>query len=661
RVRSAVTDLLSQRFPPKKLYCRKAQEDFSYWDDDNSQSTSSRDSSNSNTPNGRTAQDDLPPIQPPLSLQKSPIFPPKLPQSKPNKFSHHLINEHPWAKHVTVRERPSILSEDCVTSSLPLEVYRHIPDMGYFSYEFVQSLFPRYHQQPNSTQPLPIFELMRLQDAVDFRKHSLKIIDQLKGGTYVARENSDPGMFLPRSASSESPASVDDQLALCKLVRPIIPSHPQEGLLPLKIFDIPRDDRDWIDDRVGRFTNYFKNPRQAHHRMTKLFNVGCSALLAIEGMNDDRSTRRLTATVPSLTAFPIRFHFTLRLDSESGWTANRSVFLWIVGAASVERVSILRTKFDPKEKTLDIQLVSSARLHRSLMLEVNKYSKEIEGTIYIDICVKLARQCVNRTVPVYPMLTKHKLFENITRNSECRGAQVLDAVYNNLSSYKIAGSDYLYRTAKRISLDGKSLELGSDQVAAIRLGCDDRRPIVAIRGPFGSGKTLVAALIAARVVRKQKGFSIITATTNGAVAQITDTVLKLDEYRDLPVLRYVSDTSLIEGNPSTTVDINSILKRLPDDYFEQLSREDLRTCRSFKKGRELLEKYLFTPENGLHLTASEQKEYRLAEQEAAPTALKPSGKGEQHGCRPSFRRQQPTYPENNSIDALSDNQECFRP
>ncbi|KAK6019514.1 hypothetical protein OSTOST_14852 [Ostertagia ostertagi] len=166
------------------------------------------------------------------------------------------------------------------------------------------------------------------------------------------------------------------------------------------------------------------------------------------------------------------------------------------------------------------------------------------------------------------MLTKHKLFENITRNSECRGAQVLDAVYNNLSSYKIAGSDYMYadRTAKRISFDGKSLELDSDQMAAIRLGCDDRRPIVAIRGPFGSGKTLVAALIAARVVRKQKGFSIITATTNGAVAQITDTVLKLDEYRDLPVLRYVSDTSLIEGNPSTTVDINSILKRLPDDY-----------------------------------------------------------------------------------------------
>ncbi|KAK6018785.1 hypothetical protein OSTOST_15607, partial [Ostertagia ostertagi] len=595
---------------------------------------------------GRTAQDDLPPIQPPLSLhlKKSPIFPPKLPQSKPNKFSHHLINEHPWARYVTVRERPSILSEDCVTSSLPLEVYRHIPDMGYFSYEFVQSLFPRYHQQPNSTQPLPIFELMRLQDAVDFRKHSLKIIDQLKNGTYVARENSDPvtpsgsmastvlpipwhtrefvfvtpptaphrvfglvlegkdtslrpykvafesvpdAVFVSRkhlqSSSrtmkkddivladtrgnvstairfSESPAS----LALCKLVRPIIPSHPQEGLLPLKIFDIPRDDRDWIDDRVGRFTNYFKNPRQAHHRMTKLFNVGCSALLAIEGMNDDRSTRRLTATVPSLTAFPIRFHFTLRLDSESGWTANRSVFLWIVGAASVERVSILRTKFDPKRKTLDIQLVSSARLHRSLMLE-------------------LARQCVNRTVPVYPMLTKHKLFENITRNSECRGAQVLDAVYNNLSSYKIAGSDYMYadRTAKRISLDGKSLELGSDQVAAIRLGCDDRRPIVAIRGPFGSGKTLVAALIAARVVRKQKGFSIITATTNGAVAQITDTRPARAALR----VRHFA----YEGNPSTSVDINSILKRLPDDYFEQLSREDLRTCRSFKKGRELLE------------------------------------------------------------------------
>ncbi|KAK6018934.1 hypothetical protein OSTOST_15449 [Ostertagia ostertagi] len=575
---------LLNRLPPRKLYCRKEQEDFSYWDDDNSQSTSSTrslcsSSPNSNTRSGKTAQDDLPPLQPLLTqhLKKSPIFPPKLPQSRPKNFTHHLISEHPWARYVTVRERPSILSEDCVTSSLPLEVYRHIPDMGYFSYEFVQSLFPRYHQQPNSTQPLPIFELMRLQDAVDFRRHSLKIIDQLQNGTYVARQNNLPvtpsgsiattilpipwhstpvlyqvvsreqtrefvfvtpptaphrvfGLVLEgedtsfrpckvafesvpdavivsprvlRSLSrtmkkddivladtrvnvstairfSESPASVEDQLALCKLVRPIIPSHPQEGLLPLKIFDIPRDDRDWIDDRIGRFTNYFKNPREAHHKMTSLFNVGCSALLAIEGMNDDQCTRRLTATVPSLTAFPIRFHFTLHLESEVGWTANRSVFLWIVGAASVVRVSILRTKFDPQRRTLDIQLVSSARLHRSLMQSVNEFSWKEKGTIYIDICVKLARQCVNRTVPVYPMLTKHKLFENITRNrctrcspstsssrtsretAKCRGAQVLDAVYNNLSSYKIAGSDYMYadRTAKRISLDGKSLELG---------------------------------------------------------------------------------------------------------------------------------------------------------------------------------------------------------
>ncbi|KAK6027865.1 hypothetical protein OSTOST_06098, partial [Ostertagia ostertagi] len=584
--------------------------------------------------------------------------------------------------------------------------------MGYFSYEFVSRCSLAITSSPTPLSHFQSSSSCVFQDAVDFRKHSLKIIDQLQNGTYVARQNNLPvtpsgsiattilpipwhstpvlyqvvsreqkvllstctyrtsseheefvfvtpptaphrvfGLVLEgedtsfrpckvafesvpdavtvsprvlRSLSrtmkkddivladtrvnvstairfSESPASVEDQLALCKLVRPIIPSHPQEGLLPLKIFDIPRDERDWIDDRIGRFTNYFKNPREAHHKMTQLFNVGCSALLAIEVHKETDSY----STQPHCFSDSVPLHFApgvrSRLDSES------LCVLWIVGAASVVRVSILRTKFDPQRRTLDIQLVSSARLHRSLMQSVNEFSWKEKGT-------KLARQCVNRTVPVYPMLTKHKLFENITRNSECRGAQVLDAVYNNLSSYKIAGSDYLYadRTAKRISLDGKSLELGSDQVAAIRLGCDDRRPIVAIRGPFGSGKTLVAALIAARVVRKQKGFSIITATTNGAVAQITDTVLKLDEYRDL------SRAALRVRHFA----YRSILKRLPDDYFEQLSREDLRTCQSFKKGRELLEKYLFTPENGLHLTASEQKEYRLAEQEVSAITSK---------------------------------------
>ncbi|PIO76091.1 hypothetical protein TELCIR_01861 [Teladorsagia circumcincta] len=274
---------------------------------------------------------------------------------------------------------------------------------------------------------------------------------------------------------SESPASVDDQMILCKLVRSIIPSHPQEGLLPLKIFDVPRDERDWIDDRIGRFSNYFKNPQQAHRKMTPLFNLGCSALLAIESMNDDKCTRRLTATVPSLTAFPVRFHFTLSLESESGWTANRSVFLWIIGAQSVERVSILRTKFDPEFGTLDVQLVSSARLHRTLMRAVHEAMWEEDGTIYVDICVKLARQHISRTMPVYPMLTKHKLFENITRNTECRGAQVLDAVYNNLSSYKLAEGrelleKYLFTPENGLSMtapEQKEYRMAEQEVSAI--------------------------------------------------------------------------------------------------------------------------------------------------------------------------------------------------
>ncbi|XGW34372.1 hypothetical protein V3C99_018332 [Haemonchus contortus] len=106
---------------------------------------------------------------------------------------------------------------------------------------------------------------------------------------------------------------------------------------------------------------------------------------------------------------------------------------------------------------------------------------------------------------------------------------------------------------------------------------------------------------------------IATTSTNTAVAQFTDTLLLLDEYRNIDILRYVSDSALIEGAPQTPIELHTILKRLPVDYANKLSEEALQTCRKYKKGRALLERFIIDHDLATGLSEAERDEYRLAE------------------------------------------------
>uniref|UniRef100_A0A7I5E7P7 AAA_12 domain-containing protein n=1 Tax=Haemonchus contortus TaxID=6289 RepID=A0A7I5E7P7_HAECO len=789
---------------PKVQRFRKVPEKEQNRDVALNQDTSSADSADDKQCNPNVLSKVFVPVLPLLGPQNDTTRTPSAisSQSSPKNINSHLIKEHPWAKYVTVSDQPLPTSENSVTSSVPLDVYCHIPTTGYFSHEFVQSLFPRQNREhPNSSEPLTIFELMRLQNAVDFREHSLNIIHQLSCRGYLARENNDPktppgsmattilplswhsspvlyqvvsrnsseqvileakdffivgpdrgelqcivldqfstniksgtrgfdGQLLsvkdfvwvysleptaeavqkpsnvlakarahrttaldtsvpyffrvrefvfvtPPKAThyvyglvvedksdnstsykvvfesvpdvvtvphdvfqfptqnvkkydivlaetrdnvstairfSESPASVDDQVALCNLVREFIPSHPQEGLLPLKIFEISREDREWTDDRIGKFMNYSKDPHSAHTKMTQLFNVAICFFFAFEEMDDDKFTRRVTATVLSTSAFPVRFLFKLNSNTESGWNSHRIVFLWIIGSASVVSARVESIEANFYDGTLSIQLVALPRFHHALMRAISRYSWEENGTLFVEMCVKLDRLPVS-TVPILHIVSQYKLFDNISRNSRCQAEQVLDAVYNNFSQHKFVDVRLPNeRREERILFDGKLFDLHPGQLAAIRLGCGNH-PIVAIQGGYGTGKTLVAALIAAKCARQRNGFVVVLATSNGAVAQITNTILGLEQYKDLSVLRYVHETLCSEKNFSTDVDMNLILKRLPDDYAERLAPEDLRICLRFKERSELLEKCSTVSENVLLQSPNERRSYNRAVKE----------------------------------------------
>ncbi|VDO98894.1 unnamed protein product [Heligmosomoides polygyrus] len=100
---------------------------------------------------------------------------------------------------------------------------------------------------------------------------------------------------------------------------------------------------------------------------------------------------------------------------------------------------------------------------------------------------------------------------------------------------------------------------------------------------FGTGKTVVGACIAARQGRGGSRI-IVTATTNAAVAQITETILSIDAFADVAVCRYIAG-SVVFGDSIVAIPANTheILKRLPDLYRNELEEKALDECERFSE------------------------------------------------------------------------------
>lgn len=159
---------------------------------------------------------------------------------------------------------------------------------------------------------------------------------------------------------SEPPISREAQAELVNFARRFLPAYPADGLLPLRVSKLYREDAAWIDDRGTSFASYAKDLRSARHRMGQLFSVACSALAANNLLGDDKSTHHITATVPSLTAFPFRLEFRLRdISSENGWYVQRPDDVWVEKSSTVGRSLVKRTHYSFTTHALEVELHTS--------------------------------------------------------------------------------------------------------------------------------------------------------------------------------------------------------------------------------------------------------------------------------------------------------------
>ncbi|VDP55475.1 unnamed protein product [Heligmosomoides polygyrus] len=121
----------------------------------------------------------------------------------PANYRSRYEGQHPWAHYVTERPPLSNVTEDTVTSEMVPTVYRHLSQSGYFATRFVRSLFPRrFVGSPSPRNRIPIPELMRMGDAIAFRRQADRIIDELRNHRYVDVEPANPRTppGIPRTA-----------------------------------------------------------------------------------------------------------------------------------------------------------------------------------------------------------------------------------------------------------------------------------------------------------------------------------------------------------------------------------------------------------------------------------------------------------------------------
>ncbi|CAJ0600348.1 unnamed protein product [Cylicocyclus nassatus] len=406
---------------------------------------------------------------------------------------------------------------------------------------------------------------------------------------------------------SEPPVSQEARDFLCEEIRDLLPMEPYQGVVPLQVYRLNKEEQDWLRDRAGRFENFALHPKDSKHRMTKLLNVASSALGANARLNEDRSCHRVDGIIPNSSAYPMRIIFRLfNMTSEAGWTIMRAVIVYVIGTDFITYAQIRAVEHREAERTLIITICAVHRSHQALTRAVTQHA--VDG--HVEMCVRLGPPSTSSN-PLYDIISRTSLLEQLTHGS--LGDEAIDAGYG-LRKLSCANKDdpVMYDPDDgevECVVNGRIVELTLEQRRAVALGLS-RYPLVGIQAAFGTGKTLVGALIAATSAKSAP--VIVVAQTNAAVAHFTNILLSVGGRAASPV-RYLADTAAMENAPTTPVDLNVILKQLDTQYSDQMNPDELELCREFREGRELIERDISSLDFALQMTEEDKEEYMIAD------------------------------------------------
>ncbi|KAK5984146.1 hypothetical protein GCK32_022901, partial [Trichostrongylus colubriformis] len=380
-------------------------------------------------------------------------------------------------------------------------------------------------------------------------------------------------------------------------------------------------DKAWLTDRVNDFDDYLSNTESAKRKMGKLFNVSCSTLAALATMYDDTAVRWVTLAQPPGARCPIRFDFTLDdMAQDSGWNRGRMVDFWITGAEQTTQMRVDSVLHDLDTRQLSVRVTGFTWNHATLTRLVSEHGRTVNDHRVIDGYVRLGKLTKSANAANEAVSRMLHIVERVEQGTI--GHRILDAVYRKpapaaaLPTTNASQPTSPHPFPDTFRVNQQTITLTTDQRASLELGLANH-PIAEIQAVFGTGKTVLGAIIAGLLVQRKQGPLIVTATTNNAVAHFANTMLSIEEFRNVRLLRYLSEAAFLDESPSTPVDIHEILKSLPNDFGESLNEEQRELCSRFRRGRLIYEQYARNPDRATHMSESEIDEYILAEQDVS--------------------------------------------
>ncbi|EYB94992.1 hypothetical protein Y032_0165g49 [Ancylostoma ceylanicum] len=376
---------------------------------------------------------------------------------------------------------------------------------------------------------------------------------------------------------SEPAASPEDERRLCEFIKYFPTLGLSEGIMPSMVRKLSPEEDEWFEDRLGKFNSYKLNPEMARKKMSKVFNMACSAQAACGSLEFDREIHPVTARIPDIFASPLRLEITLPLMStESGWAPGQPVAILMEGAETISRVVVKKALNDYEAKRLCVTLVAQGGTERHLIRLIKRAGRQRT----VNARVQLGKPPATAN-PLYETVVRMRLFDNIHAGTV--GDTIMDLVYGGKSCPHIVRRSHVSEEELRnlvLTIGERQLTLTSQQQKAVSLGCAGY-PIMAVDAIFGSGKTLVATVIAALCSKERV---ILTGEKNEVIAQIAETLCSIREFRDKRVLRYVPIGNFCREQHTTPVDVDDVLKNLGEKFHDEIqSTADRDICLKFRE------------------------------------------------------------------------------
>ncbi|XGW33794.1 hypothetical protein V3C99_017889, partial [Haemonchus contortus] len=207
-------------------------------------------------------------------------------------------------------------------------------------------------------------------------------------------------------------------------------------------------------------------------------------------------------------------------------------------------MKVVAVEANSPRKEVRVVLQAFTWSHEPLKRLIHRFGRDVPGTRAFDVCVRLGKSTTSAN-PVYNIVARMDVFDNVMPRT--LADQLITILYAN---QPLGTSDEPHLKSlpppsdeeRFFRVKGRSVALTPDQRDAVRVGTG-KIPLVAIQAAFGTGKTLVGAITAALLSGDSETIVIVTTSTNAAAAQFTDTLLSLEDFPQMRVVRHISDTA----------------------------------------------------------------------------------------------------------------------